>query len=233
MFSRKKIRVANNGANNSFVCQTRRRQEISVSFDGNDNHIILGENFSSRHISIVVIGNNNQITIGDNFENHGQSVLHIVGSNNNLKIGDNVRVITSLRIFNLQQCTGGYIKISDRCSFYDNEFHLYDNHSSIEIGEDCIFAYNAVIYATDGHAIFQNGKLINKAEKCVIGNHVWIGRNALILKNTTIPDGCIVAANTTICRQYEEKNVILTNNGIVKTDICWDRRTINEVLNEK
>ena len=233
MFRLKKFKIADNGINNSFVCKTKLDRKNNISFDGNDNHIILGKNFPQKRISVVIKGNNNQITIGDNFEKRGHVVIHIVGNNNKIEIGNNVRVITSLRIFNLQQCNGGYIKISDNCAFYDSEFHLYDNHSSIEIGEDCIFAYNAVIHATDGHAIFQNKKLINKAEKCVIGNHVWIGRNALILKNSIIPDGCIVAANTTICKKYDIKNAILTNNGIVKTNICWDRCTINEVLNEK
>lgn len=45
-----------------------------------------------------------------------------------------------------------------------------------------MFGFDTIIYNTDGHSIFQNGNLINKADKLVIGDHVWCGWGSTILK---------------------------------------------------
>ncbi|MBR2922361.1 MAG: hypothetical protein IKC10_03465 [Alphaproteobacteria bacterium] len=228
----KHFKIENSGTNNTFCSIYKPTFKDKLIFNGNNNEVKLGSSLCEHSFFISIEGNNNKIIIGDKLKCLGQYYINIVGNDNSIIIDDDLQILQNLKIWNSLNCQGGKIRIGKNVSFYDSEIHLYDDKSSISIGDECIFAYNAVIHAADGHAIFQNNKLINQAKKCVIGKHCWIGRNVLILKNTVIPNGCIVAANTTICKKYNQENTIITNNGIVKTDIHWDRKSVNEVLNE-
>ena len=95
-----------------------------------------------------------------------------------------------------------------------------------------MFAYNTVVYNTDSHSIFQNGELINIAEKLTIGDHVWICENANVLKNSTVSNNSIIARNALVSGVFSTKNCILGGvpAKIIKENIEWDRKSVNETL---
>ena len=144
--------------------------------------------------------------------------LSVSGKDNMISIGRN---------FNSKDCK---INIGNKTSFYKTEISTYDNGSEVEIGEDCMFAFDTIIYNTDGHSIFQNGNLINKADKLVIGDHVWCGWGSTILKNSYIPSGCIVGKSAVVAKKFEKENVVIAGNPakIIKENILWDRKSVNE-----
>lgn len=73
-----------------------------------------------------------------------------------------------------------------------NEFRLREKRN-IFIGKDNMYSSKITFWRSDGHAILdENNKCINKASDLVIGDHVWIGHGARILKSVTINDGSIV-----------------------------------------
>lgn len=207
-------------------------KNFSLSVSGKDNMISIGRNFNSKDFELTVKGINNEVIIGDNFINNGQCKILVVGSNNKIVIGDNVQIVTQLVIYNHDNSKDCKINIGNKTSFYKTEISTYDNDSSIEIGEDCMFAFDTIIYNTDGHSIFQNGNLINKADKLVIGDHVWCGWGCAILKNSYIPSGCIVGKSAVVAKKIEKENVVIAGNPakIIKENICWDRKSVNEVM---
>lgn len=91
--------------------------------------------------------------------------------------------------------------------------------TSVQIGNDCMFASNVKILGSDNHPIIDsNNTLVNKADSLAIGNHVWLGENALILKDSIIPDNSIVAAGSVYTRktyQPKEDEEIIGLNGRV------------------
>lgn len=68
---------------------------------------------------------------------------------------------------------------------------------SLTIGHDVAIAENVTIWDADGHAI--EGRPAGP-RPVVIGNHVWIGLNATILKGVTIGDGAVIAAGAVVNR---------------------------------
>ena len=77
---------------------------------------------------------------------------------------------------------------------------------------------------TDFHKIYDEilNEQINEDEKVTIGNHVWIGCRTVILKGTLIGDNCIVAANSTLSKEFREENVILGRiNKLIKRGVEW------------
>ena len=101
--------------------------------------------------------------------------------------------------------------------------------SSIQIGDNCMTSWNIQLSASDHHPIVDtNGKVINRCGNISIGNHVWIGMNAVLLKNIIIPDNCIIGAGAVVSGKFSESNCILAGNPaeIVRRGINWGRENI-------
>lgn len=98
-------------------------------------------------------------------------------------------------------------------------------NKKISIGDNARISWQVIIMDSDYHPILDiNNNIINNATEIIIGNNVWIGARCFILKNTNIDDGCIIAANTTITKNFNGiKHSIIGGNPvkILKTDIRW------------
>ncbi len=107
--------------------------------------------------------------------------------------------------FNSNQ--GGMIKIGNGTFFNNN--CIVASHEKIEIGEDCSFGPNVVIYDHDHDFKVHGGKKMEKykTSPIKIGNNVWIGANVIILRGVTIGDNSVIAAGT-IVRENVRENVI-------------------------
>lgn len=90
----------------------------------------------------------------------------------------------------------------------------------IEIGEDTIFAQNVIVRDSDYHHIEGH---VNHAP-ILIGNHVWIGTNAIILKGVHIGDGAVVGAGSVVTNDVPAHSLVAGNPAkVVKTNITWHR----------
>jgi len=100
-----------------------------------------------------------------------------------------------------------------------------DKH--ITLGEDVMLGRNVIIYDSDFHQLIgKDGKAHNIPKPITIGNHVWITTNVLVLKGTTIGDGCLVAGDTVLSKSINEENSIIAANAVgkvVKDDVAWNR----------
>lgn len=95
----------------------------------------------------------------------------------------------------------------------------------ISIGDNARISWQTIIMDSDHHPVLDiNNNIINNPTEIIIGNNVWIGARCFILKNTNIDDGCIIAANTTITKNFSGiKHSVIGGNSakILKTDIRW------------
>lgn len=92
-------------------------------------------------------------------------------------------------------------------------------YDSITIGKDVLVSWNTTIMDTDFHPVqdLSNGKQNKMTGEISIGDHVWIGMGSTLLKNTTVPDGCIIGARTLVNKKFTEPNVLIAGNpGMVK-----------------
>lgn len=101
--------------------------------------------------------------------------------------------------------------------------------TTLTIGEDCMLSHQIRIFTTDMHSIIDNdGNRINKAKDVTIGNHVWIGMRAFILKGSQIPDGTILGASAVYSGRNEENNCIYAGNPAkkIKENVGWSRERL-------
>ncbi len=142
--------------------------------------------------------------------------------------------------------TSSYFKVSSgatincqRFDFFQCSVCLYDNavlnfgdnsymnhggaiccQKSITIGNDTIIGTGVKIRDTDNHTII--GK--EMASPIVIGNHVWIGVNVIILKGVTIGDGAVVAAGSVVVHDVPSRCLVAgVPAKVVREDVEWQR----------
>ena len=94
----------------------------------------------------------------------------------------------------------------------------------ISIGDNNILSFETIIMDSDQHIIYNNnGDCINKDKEIIIGDNVWIGARSFILKNTHIPNGSIIGANTVLSKSFTTSNIVIAGNPprIIKNGIYW------------
>lgn len=95
----------------------------------------------------------------------------------------------------------------------------------IRIGNNVTVSYNTFITDTDSHSTCDT--LTNEvfSDECPvsIGDNVWIGMKATVLKGSKISNGSIVAACSVVNRAFEEINVVIAG---IPAKIVKQNRTI-------
>ncbi|MBD1405735.1 acyltransferase [Leclercia adecarboxylata] len=122
---------------------------------------------------------------------------------------------------------GSCIYIDESTSFTNTANILASEGYDIYIGKDCMFAENINITNSDGHPIFDNsGMRVNEGGDIIIGNHVWIGRNTDILKNTTLDSGCIIGSRSVVTKNIPYASIAVGAPAqIKKRDVLFSKET--------
>lgn len=109
-------------------------------------------------------------------------------------LGDNVRIHKG---FGIHVGKGAVFSLGDNS--YINPESIIICHSSITIGKDCAISWKVELIDDDLHTIYDtDDKVLNPSRQIVIGNKVWIGAGAKILKGSVIGDGAIIAAGSIV-----------------------------------
>ncbi len=91
---------------------------------------------------------------------------------------------------------------------------------SIKIGKGVAIAENVIIRDSDNHDIL-DGKHV-QCKPIVIGDHVWIGINSVILKGVNIGDGAIIAAGSVVNRNIPPNAVAGgVPARVIKENVGW------------
>lgn len=147
-------------------------------------------------------------------KNSKQETRFSMGKNSCLNINNDFSVGfgSDIRIFNNATLTIG--------SGYLNGFVQIVCDKSIQIGEGVAIARDVIIRDTDAHKI-EDGKH-QKSKEVVIGNHVWIGTRAIIMKGVHIGDGAIIAAGAIVTKDVPANSIVAgVPAKIIKSDVKW------------
>lgn len=94
---------------------------------------------------------------------------------------------------------------------------------AISLGADSMLSWGVTVIDSDLHTILdENGASVNPPSPVRTGQHTWIGFEARLLKGANIPDGCIIAAGSTISKPFHEPNCLLGGiNQQLRTGVFW------------
>ena len=125
--------------------------------------------------------------------------------------------------------------------YYDGEIWLYPNaevtvksgymnagaqlrcKERITIGENCAIARNVLIMDFDAHLItYEDGTNNRVTAPITIGNSVWIGAGATILKGVTIGDNAIIGAGAVVTKDVKANTIVAGNPAkLIRSHRLW------------
>lgn len=144
------------------------------------------------------------------FETGDRSYFNNQGT---ISLAENTTISSTFRILNR-----GRISIGEHS--YINPNSIIRINIGLEIGADCAISWGVTFMDHDAHQIA--GARENQAIR--IGNTVWIGAGATILKGVELGDGCVVAAGAVVTRSFPPRSLI---GGIpaklVKAEVDWQK----------
>ncbi|MFZ4106239.1 acyltransferase [Flavobacterium sp.] len=157
----------------------------------------------------------NKIILGKNCKFNGKTILVLKQKGGLVEIGDNCRFVSETDNINLiginRPCmisthsSLANIKIGNNCGFSGTVIGCY---KSIKIGNNFKGGANTFITDFDWHP---EDLRSGQPKAVTIGDNVWLGLNAIILKGVTIGDNVVIGANSVVTKDIPA-NVIATGN---------------------
>lgn len=197
---------------------------------GTNNRIIIKEIFSKMGSQIIVEGSNNLITLEDNvmFRN---SKISILGDNNICLLSKDSQFKNS--VLTLRNSSSIYI--GKQTTLARGEIFAAES-SCIKIGDNCMLAKGYEIRSSDVHPIWDinNGKRINNSEDILIGNHVWLAKDTMVMKGTELQSFTTVAARAVVTSKFNRKFIIIGGvpAKIIKSNVVWGRSVSSKTINQ-
>jgi len=115
-----------------------------------------------------------------------------------------------LRALNITYLRLTGIKIGKNCML-SLRAKLDVRRGEVIIGDNCTITYGCIILSHDGSAEYLNPETDDGEGKVVIGNNVFIGVNAIILRNVTIGDNSVIGAGSVVTKDVPPSVVMMGN----------------------
>lgn len=107
-----------------------------------------------------------------------------------LVLGDWVRFYAGVTVY--LETPGARVEIGN--GSYVNRRTEICCRERVSIGQECAISWDVVITDTDYHRLDDS----DETAPVTIGDHVWIGARAMILKGVTIGSGAVIAAGAVV-----------------------------------
>ena len=172
---------------------------------------------------IIVNGRGNHIKICDT--TRSLNLYARLGNNCRLSIGTNINC-QSLIIF---QANDSIVDIGDDFGCNGKGSLYLHEPSTIRIGNGCLFADGVMLTTSDMHSIIAvpSGERLNPAKDIVIGDRVWVGLQAMVLKGSHIGSGSIVGAHALVSGKIPDNCSAGGNPAqVLRKDVTWTHRLL-------
>lgn len=214
-----------------------------ILFDDNGNEKIVK---NIKNLDVVFFGNDNTIKVHE--KTKFPRTTHITCTGNNLfsidKTFEDINIVIPYPMSN-----GSKVIIGKNFSCGITFFRVHkEPNLEIKIGDNCMFSENINLKPSDAHTIYNKNtkEILNYPQNIEIGNHVWVGRNATVLKGSYIPENSIIAIGAIYTKSsYKkdpDKNFEELSGGyifagipakMINSNINWDRKHTSEINIDK
>lgn len=176
-----------------------------VSFEGQGNIFVCEKGVKLKNSRIKFKGNNALVVL--NASKHPLRINATVWSNSVFYLGQD--------------------------SFFSPVGVLYaiaSDGRSVIIGNDSLFSFDVWMRTSDPHLVYSADtmKRINASKDILVGDHVWIGQEALLLKGTTIGSGSIIGGGSVCAGKVIPSNCSWAGNPAkqISKNIFFSKKSV-------
>lgn len=183
---------------------------------GIENTILNAFSIIKCHIEIT--GSGNTVKVGDSSVLLNCKVV-INGNNNCLFLDSKSFIEKDIFLFGDND---NKVFIGEANYIYQTVFTVNEG-TTIKVGKDCLIS-RADIRTGDNHSIIDlvSKDRINKSRDVIIGSHVWLGNNSMVLKGVKIENGSIVGAGSVVTKDVPANVVVVGNPArVIKRTVTW------------
>ncbi len=185
---------------NTIESPTRFSKRVSVTFRGKNNRVIVDPSAKLKELLVVFDCDNGLLRIGPNSK-HGFSM--------SIRIGEDAQVLVGADVTSTTRCIVSAVE-----------------GATVEFGDDVMLASQNQVRADDGHPIFdvETGQRMNPAKDIHIGNHVWLGAQAVVLGGADIGPGSVIGFGSIVTGRISNNCIAVGSPArMVRQNIAWER----------
>lgn len=102
--------------------------------------------------------------------------------------------------------------------------------ATVSVGEGCMFAASNELRADDSHPIYDadTGMRVNPSRDIILGDHVWLGGQAVLLGGARVGSGSVLGFRTLLKGSVPENCIVVGVPGrVVRRGIRWEKTHLN------
>ena len=189
---------------NRFMGELPEMVNSSVTFTGKNNVF-----FCEKRVKL----NNTNIKF-----NADNAIVYLCENNNDYKL--------SLNVYN------GNVFYSGKNNYFNGVMNvILSEQKHLFIGNDCLLSFGIWVRNADPHLIYdvESHNRINPTKSIFIGDHVWVGQSAMILKGTQAESGSIIGAMSVVSNKKIDANSSWAGNPAkkIKDGVFWNRPCVH------
>lgn len=192
---------------------------------------------------------NNKIYVNPEKSVLKNSKVNFKGENNILFVEDGVTLENSTISFSGNNCVV-YLSSSNKVyylsidvyqssavffghnSYFNGAVHaIASEGQNIIVGNDCLFSFGIWIRTADPHLVYsvETHKRLNYSKSVFVGDHVWIGQNALVLKGCCFGSGSILGGGAVASNKLVPSNTSFAGNPakLVGRGVFYDGKCVH------
>jgi acetyltransferase-like isoleucine patch superfamily enzyme len=174
---------------------------VTLGPKAKQNRIEIHPSATAKTGKIVIKGSNCVVEIGEGVScKHVE--LYLIADNSIVRIGKRTRVNNSLWA------------------------SLAEPNTMLEFGDDCLIA-SVIARTSDSHQIIDiaTGERLNPPGDIIVGAHVWLAQEVMLLKRTRIGANSIIGARSMVNRELPSNAVCAgVPARVLRTGVTWDER---------
>ena len=213
-------RMKTRGAGNLVVWSLAQRiSATTVTIVGDGNTIVFGRGARIESCSIVIRGSGNRITIGSS--SLSGAAVAVSGDANTIDLGNDCMM---LGLSVVCEDDGNSISVGASTQVHGTTALAAMEGTRISVGRGCLFSGGIHFRTGDSHALTDlEGSRINPSRDIVVGDHVWVGMNAVVLKGVAVADSSVIGACAVVSGRFDEPHCIIAGNPaqVVRCGIDW------------
>lgn len=198
----------------------------------NGNYVFVNpQNSKMDGGKITFHGTGNVLFVEDGV-NLSNSTIGFQGSNSILYLSKNRHIY----YVNISINNNSTVYLGKNCYFNGKMTIVASEQQNIIIGDEGLFSFGIFIRTADPHLIYDGitKKRINPSRFVLIGDHIWLGQNSLILKGSVIGSGAIIGGNTVLSNKHIPSNTSVAGNParIIKQDVFFSSECVHAWTDE-